>query len=80
MRRFLRLLRQRYCGVGDKLLRGIGGDRHVGAMVLDRLEGANWLAELLANLGILDRMIAGILAPGNRTEQAGTAAVMRRRA
>ena len=38
-------------GRGD----GLGGLEHLGAQVLDRLEGADLLAELLADLGVVDR-------------------------
>ena len=38
-------------GRGDRL----GGLEHLGAQVLDRLEGADLLAELLAHLGVVDR-------------------------
>ena len=38
-------------GGGDRL----GGLEHLGAQVLDRLEAADLLAELLAHLGVLDR-------------------------
>ena len=41
-------------------------DRHVGAAVLDRLKTANRLAELLADLGVFDGEIAGMLGQADK--------------
>ncbi len=53
-------------GIPHRRHRGLGGHQHVGAVVLDRLEGGDGAAELLAHLGVLDGGIHAVRRPADR--------------
>ena len=54
------IVRQSYGRMFDELARTVGGDRHIGAMMLHRLERADRLPELLAHLGVFDANVAAL--------------------
>src|SRR5687767_5781539 len=59
------VLRRRPAGVVRRRLRRLDLEEHVGALVLDGLEGADRPAELDSGLGVLDRHVEALLGPAH---------------